>query len=73
MQAEITPRLLIIILILVSIQGILIFRDAVKNNIPNPWIWGIQGLMNIPTSAIIYLVFKKIYLKKKNDKLKGDL
>lgn len=65
MQAEMTPYLIAIILVLVSIQGTLIFRDAIKNNIPNPWIWGIQGLMNIPTSTIIYLVFKKIYLKRK--------
>lgn len=55
-------------LILVTIQGTIIFRDAIKNNIPNPWIWGIIGLMNIPSSAIIYLIYRKLYFKKKNKK-----
>lgn len=53
-----------ILLILVTIQGTLIFRDAVKKNIPNPWIWGIIGLMNIPSSTIIYLIYRKLYFKK---------
>ncbi|MCM8710322.1 hypothetical protein M2651_04685 [Clostridium sp. SYSU_GA19001] len=54
-----------IALILVIIQGTLIFRDAMKKNIPYPWLWGIIGLMNIPSSTIIYLVFKTLYFKKK--------
>jgi hypothetical protein len=53
-----------ILLILVTIQGTFIFRDAVKKNIPNPWIWGIIGLMNIPSSTIIYLIYRKYYFKK---------
>jgi len=59
---------LIFALILVIIQGTIIFRDAMKNNIPNPWLWGIIGLMNIPSSAIIYLIYRKLYFKKKNKK-----
>ncbi|WP_035291850.1 MULTISPECIES: hypothetical protein [Clostridiaceae] len=58
--------LIILLLILVTIQGTIIFRDAMKNNIPNPWLWGIIGLMNVPSSALIYLIYKKIYFKKKN-------
>lgn len=58
----------IFLIILVTIQGTIIFRDAIKNNIPNPWLWGIIGLMNIPSSAIIYLIYKKIYFKRKNKK-----
>lgn len=57
--------LMIIIIIALLIQGTLVFRDAIKSKIPFPWIWGILCLMNIPSSLIIYLVFKKIYLKKK--------
>ncbi|MBK1812209.1 hypothetical protein JHL18_16420 [Clostridium sp. YIM B02505] len=53
-----------ILLILVTIQGTIIFRDAVKKKIPNPWIWGVIGLMNIPSSAIIYLIYRKLYFKK---------
>lgn len=57
---------LIIALIIVTIQGTLIFRDASKNKIPNPWLWGIIGLMNMPSSSIIYLIYRKIYFNKKN-------
>lgn len=59
---------IVFLIILVTIQGTIIFRDAVKNNIPNSWLWGIIGLMNIPSSAIIYLIYKKIYFKRKNKK-----
>lgn len=52
-------------LVLVVIQGTIIFRDAMKKDIPYPWIWGIIGMMNIPSSAIIYLIFRRIYFKKK--------
>lgn len=61
---EINEVSISILLILVTIQGTLIFRDAVKKNIPNPWIWGIIGLMNIPSSTIIYLIYRKLYFKK---------
>lgn len=60
--------IIICALLLVTIQGTIIFRDVMKNNIPNPWLWGIIGLMNIPSSAIIYLIYRKIYFKKKNKK-----
>lgn len=55
-------------LILVTIQGTLIFRDAMKKNIPYPWLWGIIGMMNIPSSGIIYLIYRKLYFRKKNKK-----
>lgn len=60
--------IIIFALILVIIQGTIIFRDAIKNDIPNPWLWGIIGLMNIPTSTIAYLIYRKIHFKKKNKK-----
>ena len=60
--------ILIVVLIFVVIQGTIIFRDATKNNIPNPWLWGIIGLMHIPGSAISYLIYRRIYFKKKNKK-----
>ncbi len=55
----------VIIIVAVLIQGTLIFRDALRKKIPFPWIWGIIGLLNIPSSAIIYLIFRKIYLNKR--------
>lgn len=55
-------------LILVVIQGTLIFRDAIKKDMPFPWIWGIIGLLNIPSSTIIYLICRHFILKEKNKK-----
>lgn len=60
--------IIIFALILVTIQGTIIFRDTIKNDIPNPWLWGIIGLVSIPGSTIIYLIYRKIYFKKKNKK-----
>lgn len=59
---------IVCLLIVLTVQGTLIFRDAMKNKIPNPWIWGLIGLMNIPTSLIIYLIYKKFHLKRNKDK-----
>lgn len=55
---------IVVMLIIVAIQGNLIFRDAIKNKISYPWLWGIIGLLNFPSSAIIYIVYKK-YIRKK--------
>lgn len=58
----------IFLIILVVIQGTLIFRDAIKNNVPNPWLWGIIGLLNVPSSAIVYLIYKTIFFKRKGNR-----
>ncbi|GAA0084032.1 hypothetical protein UT300007_04710 [Clostridium sp. CTA-7] len=57
--------IIIILLILVTTQGTIIFRDALKKKIPNPWLWGIIGLISVPSSSIIYLIYRKAYLKRK--------
>lgn len=54
-----------IVLVVLIIQGTFIFRDSLRNKIPNPWIWGLIGLMNIPSSLIIYLIYKRFYLKRR--------
>lgn len=59
---------IVCLLIVLIVQGTWVFRNAMKNKIPNPWIWGLIGLMNIPTSLIIYLIYKKFYLKRNKDK-----
>jgi hypothetical protein len=58
----------IFLIVLVVIQGTLIFRDAIKNNVPNPWLWGIIGLLNVPSSAIVYLIYKTIFFKRKGNR-----
>jgi hypothetical protein len=57
---------LVIAPIILITQGTLIFRDAMKKNIPYPWIWGIMGLVQAPWPTIIYLIYRKRYFKKKN-------
>lgn len=59
---------IILAIILCTIQGTLVFRDAIKNRIPNPWLWGIIGLINVPSSGLVYFIYKKNYFKKKNKK-----
>lgn len=57
-------KLIIIICILLVTQGTLIYRDAVKSKIKYPWIWGCIGLLNVPSSGIIYLIYKKFIRRK---------
>ncbi|MDS0527624.1 hypothetical protein NNC19_18195 [Clostridium sp. SHJSY1] len=59
---------LICVPIILIIQGTLIFRDAMKKDIPYPWIWGIIGLVQAPWPTIIYLIYRKRYFKRKNKK-----
>ena len=51
-----------IIASLLLTQSILLFKDAQKEGV-NPWFWGIWGLTNVPTVAIVYLLVVK--MKKK--------
>lgn len=55
----------IIIGILLLTQSIWLFRDAQKRK-AHPWIWGIWGIMSVPTPLIVYLiVVRKIFKKNK--------
>jgi hypothetical protein len=38
-------------------QGMWIFQDARRHGL-NRWLWGILGLLNIPTSLIVYLLIR---------------
>jgi len=54
--------LLIIIFILLFIQGSWIFWDASKRG-ENKWLWGLFGLLNVPTSLIVYLIVTRVIMK----------
>lgn len=56
--------LYILLAIVLICQGTYVFVDATKNKIPFKWLWGFFCLLNIPTNLIIYLIYKKIRLKK---------
>lgn len=48
----------VLIMCALLIQGIWMFNDAAKRGM-NKWLWGILGLMNIPSNLIIYLIVSR--------------
>ena len=40
---------------LVLTQALWIFHDARKRG-ENPWLWGLLGLLNVPSSLLVYLL-----------------
>jgi hypothetical protein len=53
---------------LLLIQGAWIFYDSRKRKEKYYWLWGLFGLMNIPSSLIIYLLVTRSITKKKDEK-----
>lgn len=51
-------------LFLVLIQGIWIFYDARKRKEKYYWLWGVFGLLNIPSCLIVYLIVTRLILNK---------
>lgn len=47
--------ILFVVLILLVTQASWMFYDAANRN-ENKWLWGFFGLLNLPTSLIIYLL-----------------
>ncbi len=62
---SIHPILLVFLMLLLLSQGVWIFYDASKRG-ENKWLWGIYGLIQIPTSLIVYLIVTRKLLKTKN-------
>lgn len=54
----------IIAISLLVLQGSWIFFDASKQG-RNKWVWGFFGLLNVPSSLIIYLIITRYLLKTK--------
>ncbi|MEN8906179.1 MAG: hypothetical protein ABF289_09515 [Clostridiales bacterium] len=52
----------IVLFLLLFIQGTWIFYDASKRE-ANKWIWGIYGLLNVPSSLLVYLIVTRVILK----------
>lgn len=61
---EIIISLLIAIPLVIS-QACYIFIDAKKRGEKYYFLWGLFGLLNVPSSLIVYLVVTRIILKKK--------
>ncbi|MBE3574273.1 MAG: hypothetical protein IMW99_02260 [Firmicutes bacterium] len=49
------PRALVVLCILLVSQAYWIFRDAAARG-ENRWLWGAFGLLNVPSSLIVYLL-----------------
>jgi len=47
---------------LLLIQAIWIFFDAKKRKDKYFWLWGLFGLLNVPSSLIIYLLVTRVIL-----------
>lgn len=62
--------LLICIIPVLLIQGLWIFKDAKKRGEKYYWLWGIFGLLNIPSNLITYLIVTRIIIDRygKNSK-----
>lgn len=56
--------------VLLTAQGWWIFRDAKRRGY-NPWLWGAFGLLNVPSSLIIYLLVRN-YREKGKERSDGD-
>ncbi|MDR5659274.1 zinc-ribbon domain-containing protein [Serpentinicella sp. ANB-PHB4] len=61
--SEIPVTLGILIITLLLIQATWMFYDASKRGEPK-WIWGFFGMINVPSSLIIYLVTTRVIMKK---------
>ncbi|MBN2796369.1 MAG: zinc-ribbon domain-containing protein [Clostridia bacterium] len=55
-------KILIVVILLVVTQGTWIFLDAGKHG-ENKWLWGLFGLVNVPSSLIIYLIITRVVTK----------
>lgn len=51
-----------LIAVLLLAQALWIFQDARKRG-ENAWLWGLLGLLNIPSSLLVYLLVTR---RKKN-------
>ncbi|ADQ04993.1 hypothetical protein Calow_1446 [Caldicellulosiruptor owensensis OL] len=65
---KIPPYLLIILFTLLMAQAIYIFFDAKNSGEKYYFLWGLFGLLNFPSSLIIYLLITRVILKDKNRK-----
>jgi hypothetical protein len=56
--------IMIILLVIVFLQASWIFNDASKRG-ENKWLWGFFGMIQLPTSLIIYLLITRVINKQK--------
>lgn len=60
--SEVPVYLWFILIPILLIQGLWIFQDASKRG-EHKWLWGIFGLLNVPSNLLIYLIVTRVILK----------
>lgn len=53
-----------LLIVLLFIQGVFIFFDARNRGEKYYWLWGLFGLLNVPSSLIIYLIVTRVIKQK---------
>ncbi|MFW5991870.1 MAG: zinc ribbon domain-containing protein [Halanaerobiaceae bacterium] len=56
------------IIIALLLQSIWIFYDARRRREKHYWLWGLFGLLNFPSSLIVYLVVTRIFIDRGKQK-----
>ena len=67
---DIPLYLWIVLIVLLLAQGCWIFWDASKRG-ENKWLWGLFGLLNIPSNLIVYLIVTRVVSKANSCKVCG--
>lgn len=62
--SRIPPYVWMVLLTILLAQSIWIFLDASKHG-ENKWLWGFFGLLNTPSSLLVYLIVTRVILKPK--------
>ncbi len=61
--------LIFVFLPIAIVQGLWIFQDAKKRGEKYYWLWGLFGILNVPSNLLIYLIVTRVIIKnKKNSK-----
>ncbi|AGK96350.1 hypothetical protein [Clostridium pasteurianum] len=60
--------LIIALAIILLTQGFWIYNDAKKRGEKYYWLWGIFGLLNVPSNLIIYLIVTRVIIDRHKEK-----
>lgn len=66
MSHDLSPAVIIMVVVILLLQSIYLFLDARKRN-HNYWLWGIVGLIQAPMPTLFYLLFVRKIFRKNAD------
>ncbi len=59
--------LILVLLPIAIVQGLWIFQDAKKRGEKYYWLWGLFGILNVPSNLLIYLIVTRVIIKKQKN------